>query len=79
MKRKSYILVKTGEESAEVAQAAMKHLLHGSKETQANLEQEIGDLLAFVVYAQQRGIINKKAVDAAMYARIERENIKGKA
>jgi NTP pyrophosphatase (non-canonical NTP hydrolase) len=70
------ILLKTAEESGELTQAVIKHHLHGERGTQQNLTNEAGDVLAFIHFMVEQGIINKKQLKAAKKARLLRERNK---
>lgn len=72
-------LVKLGEESAEVIQAAAKVLLHGwennydSGETNAHaLEREIGDFMAIMHVMVERNNLNYTAITHATIRKIEK-------
>lgn len=68
-----YLLLKLAEEAAEVAQAAIKHRLHRTSDTQRNLEGELADLNALAQLLFQRGAIDPNVVNAQTKERYDRE------
>ena len=68
-----YLLIKLAEEAGEVVVAAIKHRLHRTLQTKANLEGEIGDLLAIVEIVCERQRMSMEAIMVAKRLRIRKE------
>lgn len=70
---KKYLLLKLAEEAAEVAQAAIKHRLHGSDQTRVDLELELGDLSALTALLMRDSHINPSRINAQTARRLDKE------
>ena len=68
-----YLLIKLAEEAGEVVVAAIKHRLHRTLQTKAQLEGEIGDMLAIVEILCERQRMCMDNIMIAKRARIRKE------
>lgn len=70
---KKYLLLKLAEEAAEVAQAAIKHRLHGTDATRGALEAELGDLSAMAGLLMRDNHLTSFAINDATLRRLDKE------
>lgn len=68
-----YLLLKLAEEAGEVVVAAIKHRLHRTDATQAELEAEIADLSAIVRILVDASSLNVERINKLSNQRKQRE------